>query len=314
MKNNIIYFVFSLLISLTSCNDDFLNYSPKTGLTEETAFVSSDNFKTYSWGLYSIFRSNQMRQYADPKSGTATNVIGDIYANYLYQSNSTNTQHNNWQWNNITSSMNTDDSWNFSYIRSVNIMLKNIDQSEMKEEDKNHWRSVGLFFRAYRYYDLLARYGDVPWLENVVKDDDLDILYGTRTGRDEVAANILQDLKYAEKNIYKDGEGIESNTINQDCVRALLSRFCLFEGTWRKYHNLENSQTYLSECERTSELLLKSYPVIAANYIDLWSSDNLAGFPGVILYQQMENDLIMSAFPRAERGGSQKFEIGRAHV
>nr|WP_288732132.1 RagB/SusD family nutrient uptake outer membrane protein [uncultured Parabacteroides sp.] len=307
MKKRIIYLASVFLLSLTGCNNDFLEYLPKTDLTEETAFVTYDNFKTYSWGLYSIFQNKVMRQRVDASAATNTLVEGDVYANYLYESNSTNTQHNDWQWNNITSSMNTDDSWNFDFIRRVNILLHNVDKSEMNEADRNHWRSVGLFFRAFRYYDLLARYGDVPWLEDVVSDQDEAILYGKRSSRDEVAENILRDLLYAEENIKEDGEGIKTNTINRDCIRVLLSRFCLFEGTWRKYHALENSSKFLSECERVSKLLLDSYPSIANNYVDLYTTDNLSGFPGVILYKQFENDLIMSTFPRAERGGSQKF-------
>lgn len=302
MKKRITYLVSVFLVLFTGCNNDYLEYLPKTDLTEETAFVTYDNFRTYSWGLYSIFENEVMRQYIKPGATVNTIVEGDVYANYLYNSNSTNTQHNNWQWNNITSTMNTDDSWNFDYIRRVNIMLRNIDKSSMKEEDKKHWRSVGLFFRSYRYYDLLARYGDVPWLEDVVSDEDEALLYGPRSSRDEVAENILRDLQYAEENIKENGEGVKSNTINRGCVQALMSRFCLFEGTWRKYHKLKNSEIYLSECERVSKLLLDVYPTIASNYVDLWTSDDLSSFPGVILYKQFENDLIMSTFPRAERG------------
>ena len=224
MKKNIICLATALMFSLAGCNNDFLEYLPKTDLTEETAFVTYDNFKTYSWGLYTLFQNDKMRQYADASKDVITVAYGDVYANYLYSSNSTNTQSNNWQWNNINSSMNTDDSWNFDYIRRVNIMLRNIDKSQMNEEDREHWRSVGLFFRSFRYYDLLARYGGVPWLEDVVSDEDQDILYGKRASRDEVAGNILRDLKYAEENIKENGEGANSNTINRDCVRAALSR------------------------------------------------------------------------------------------
>lgn len=303
MKKKIIYLVSTFLFSFIGCNNDYLEYFPKTDLTEETAFTTYENFKTYTWGLYNIFQNKVMRQYLLVGAGISTIAEGDVHANYLYNSNSTSTQHNNWQWNNITSSMNTDDSWDFDFIRRVNVMLKNIDKSQMKEEDRNHWRSVGLFFRSYRYYDLLARYGDVPWLEDVVSDEDEAVLYGKRSSRDEVAKNILRDLQYAEENIKKDGEGIKTNTINRDCVRALMSRFCLFEGTWRKYHALGNSDIYLAECERVSALLLDSYPDIASSYVDLWSSDDLSSLPGIILYKQFENDLIMSAFPRSERGG-----------
>lgn len=311
MKRLLIYgFTLSLLAMAASCNDNFLEYSPKTAPTEKTAFVTYDNFKTYSHGLYCIFADsakNMMRQYLGLSEDKLTMADGDVKANYLYNSNGTNVQSNVWQWNNITPTANTDNGWDFTYIRRVNVMLSNIDASEMTEAEKNHWRSVGLFFRSYRYYDLLARYGDVPWIEKVLTDDDKEILYAKRTPRDEVAANLLRDLQFAEANIKEQGDG--HNTIDRDCVRALLSRFCLFEGTWRKYHGLADSQKYLEECERVSALLLADYPTVSPNYVDLWSSDDLSKVPGVILYKECLPDLIMSTFPRHERGGSQKFGL-----
>lgn len=303
------YILYALVGALFGCNDDFLEYAPKTDLTEKTAFVSYDNFKTYSWGLYGIFSNSLMRQYIGTGAQVYTHALGDVYANYLYTSSGVDVQSNDCQWNNISESVNVDDSWDFAYIRKVNIMLRNIDASEMTDKEKKHWRSVGLFFRSYRYYDLLARYGDVPWLETVVEDDDLETLYGDRTSRDIVAENILRDLKYAEENINVNGEGANSNTINQDCVRAVMSRFCLFEGTWRKYHSLVDAGIYLSECERVSKLLLEAYPSISPNYVDLWTSDDLASVPGIILYKQLESDLEMSSLPRMERGGSQKIGL-----
>ncbi len=293
------YLFLSLIISSVGCNDDFLEYSPKTSLTENTAFETYDNFKTYAWGMYGIFANKSMRQHIE------SYAPGDVLANYLYRSSGTNVQDNHWQWNNITSTTNTDNAWDFSYMRKVNIMLRNIEGSQMSEADKKHWRSVGLFFRSYRYYDLLARYGDVPWLEDVVEDDDLDILYGKRTPRNEVAGNILRDLKYAEENIKENGEGANSNTINRNVVRALMSRFCLFEGTWRKYHSLSDAEVYLNECERVSKLLIDTYPSIAANYVDIWSSDDLSKVPGIILYKEGKADLEMFGVPRGERGGGQ---------
>lgn len=310
MKNNsfiyrIIYICATLL---SSCNDSFLEYVPKDSFTEENALNSYDNFKTYSLGLYSIFSDNNQRQsYNLNNASWASITDGDVKANYLYLSDGVDVQNNAWQWNNITPTTNTDDSWNFSYIRKVNVMLGNIDKTSMTDVEKRHWRSVGLFFRSLRYFDLLARYGDVPWIETVVSDTDIDILYGKRNSRDEVAGNILRNLLEAESNIKEEGDG--KNTINRDCVKFLLSRFCLFEGTWRKYHGLKDSKKYLDVCERVSKELLEKYHDISPNYIDLWSSDNLEGYPGVILYKECLPDLIMSGWPRAERGGSSKVSL-----
>lgn len=299
----------ALSFTVAGCNDDFLEYAPKTKMTEETAFISYENFKTYAWNLYSIFSSSAIRQYVNAGAQVYTHAQGDMYANYIVNASGTNTQSNVWQWNNITSTTNSDSCWDFSFIRRVNIMLRNIEGSQMTQAEKDHWRAVGLFFRAFNYYELLARYGDVPWLENVVTDEDTDILYGPRTPRDEVASNILRDLKEAESKIKPEGEGNGTNTINLGCVRMLMSRFTLFEGTWRKYHGLGGESTYLAECERVSKLVMDQYPSIRANYVDLYSSDYLGSVPGIILFKECAQDLIMNSLPRFERGGSQKYGL-----
>lgn len=97
----------------------------------------------------------------------------------------------------------------------------------MTDADKEHWRSVGYFFRAYYYSELIARFGDVPWVDRVLGDSDKEIAYGPRTPRKEVADHVLNDLIYAEEHIKEEGDG--ENTINVHVVRALLSRFCLLK-------------------------------------------------------------------------------------
>lgn len=306
MKKYISILILFVGLGMTGCNDDFLEYAPKTSLTEATAFKSYDNFRTYAWSFYSLFSNSLMRQSVNYGAQYHASAYGDEAAGYLFNANGTNTNSNPWQWGTITSSTNTDSTWDFAFIRRVNIMLRNIDQSDLSESDKAHWRAVGLFFRAFRYYDMMARYGDVVWLDDVVSDTDTEILYGPRTSRDVVAANILRDLQQAEKEIKVNGEGVGTNTVNRACVRMVLSRFTLFEGTWRKYHGLANADTYLTECKRVSKALIDEYPTIATNFVDLWSSEDLGTNPSVILYKECTTDLIMTSLPRFERGGSQK--------
>ena len=123
----------------------------------------------------------------------------------------------------------------------------------MTDADKEHWRSVGYFFRAYYYSELIARFGDVPWVDRVLGDSDKEIAYGPRTPRKEVADHVLNDLIYAEEHIKEEGAG--ENTINVHVVRALLSRFCLFEGTWRKYHALGDEDKYFDACITYSKII-----------------------------------------------------------
>lgn len=303
MKRTTIYIL--ALISLFSCKKNSLDKYPKDRLIEETAFITYDNFKTYGWSLYDIFESPTHVQYVGTNDAVGCMYNGDFLSGVLQNKGQLR---NPWAWQLVTPEQNAG-GWDFSFIRRANIMLDHIDQSTMSDIDKKHWRSVGLFFRAYHYVELLARFGDVPWLEHVVKESDENIIYGSRTGRDIVAANILRDLQYAETNIKVLGEGASSNTINQKVVRALLSRFALFEGTWRKYHGLDNASTYLTECARASKLLIDATPTIGNNYQQLWSTEVLKDYPGVFLFKEYTNSIIMQPFSRAERGGGQKVEM-----
>ncbi len=79
-------------------------------------------------------------------------------------------------------------------------MLDNVDDSEMSDTEKEHWRSVGYFFRAYKYFQMMSLFGDIPWIEHVLTESSEE-LYASRDPRDLVAKNILSNLKYAEEHI-----------------------------------------------------------------------------------------------------------------
>jgi hypothetical protein len=192
--------------------------------------------------------------------------------------------------------------WDFTLIRRINLMLDNIDNSEMSQTDKEHWRSVGYFFRALRYFDLVAAFGDVPWIEHIVSDTTTTVLYGPRTPRDIVTKNILDNLIWAETHIKAEGNGI--NTINKNVVRALISRFALFEGTWRKYHGLSESQTYLQASATASKDLIATFPSIMSSYDDLFNSDELAGKTGIILCKQYATSQAMHSISRVVRSSA----------
>ncbi len=273
-----------LALLVIGCNKDFLNKTPLNQLTIQTAFVNYSNFQTYAWGLYDYMAgygnsgSTMPPAFASQEYANSDNISNGTQSSYVNQSKLPATAAGN-----PTSSLQIA-TWDFSYVRKVNIMLDNIDQSSMVQADKDHWRSVGYFFRALRYYDLIAAFGDVPWIEHALSDTSAGVLFGNRTGRDTVAQNILNNLVWAESHIKSAGDGV--NTINVHCVRALLSRFGLFEGTWRKYHNLSDANTYLNACVTYSQKLLASFPSVMSSWDDVYNSEDLTNKPGIILFKQ----------------------------
>jgi starch-binding outer membrane protein, SusD/RagB family len=292
MKKNILaVLVFAML--LVACKKDFLDRKPIDKLTEATAFVTYDNFKTYSWGLYDYMAGYGGSGSALPPYFTSQELNSDNYQTSA-GSNSAYIAGNKvapTTAGSTTSSMQIAQ-WNFAYVRRVNVMLDHIDASSMTQTEKDHWRSVGYFFRALRYFDMIAAFGDVPWIENAINIDDSTVLYAPRTSRDTVAMNILNNLVWASEHIKTGGDG--ANTINVHVVRALISRFGLFEGTWRKYHGLPNANTYLQACVDYSKKLLTDFPTILPSYDDVYNSEDLVGKPGIILCKQYVSGMLIN--------------------
>ena len=142
------------LVAMPGCNDDFMEHSPKDSLTEETVFSTYSTFKTYAWGLYNVFTNGNMlrRPGTGGSYASAVSYQGDINAGYLMRRLGSG---NSYAFQTITDAA-SGNGWNFSFVRNANLMLDNIDNSSMSDVDKEHWRSVGYFFRAYYYMELMG--------------------------------------------------------------------------------------------------------------------------------------------------------------
>ena len=71
-------------ISLSSCNDSFLEKTPVTDLTENNAFNSYDNFKAFMWPCYEMFTNNTIRTSLQG-FGQDGQYKGDMAAGYFQQ-------------------------------------------------------------------------------------------------------------------------------------------------------------------------------------------------------------------------------------
>lgn len=305
MQQNRFYILLFTVVLMTSCNKDFLDKVPLDQQTEATSFKTYDNFKTYAWGLYDLFDGYGQ----GPILNTATFLFEEANSDNLCYNASLNS--NQWAYQLVTIPPSGGD-WDFSFIRRVNIMLDNIDQSAMSQAEKDHWKSVGYVFRSCRYIQLLSKFGDVPWLEHVVKDNDKEILYGPRTSRDEVAQNILNNLLWAETHINPKGDG--ANTVNVHVVRALISRFGLFEGTWRKYHGLGNAELYLRASVTASAKLASDFPTLLSDYDQIFNSEDLAGKAGIILYRSYAAGQNLHGIQRYLRSSEWYFDLTKDAV
>lgn len=293
--------IFTIFI-IPSCHNDLV-LVPKDELSEATIFSTYNNIRSYSWSFYEFLEA-----YPNSTTWAATRDIeGDL------MQNGASSLHPAYL-NNLVATPTTSTVWTNSYIniRKVNIMLDRLDQSQLTQAEKDHWRGVGLFFRSHEYFNLLQSFGGVPWIEKELKDGDTDLLFGPRDTRDVVANNILRDLQEAVLKIKVAGDG--PNTVNSDVAKALLSRFSLFEGTWRKYHNLADAQKYLQVCVQVSSELVTKYPILHASYDQEVNSLDLAGVKGILLYKAFVIDEITHWASTNSRSTNNRYDLTKRGV
>lgn len=136
----------------------------------------------------------------------------------------------------------TPTSWGWGNLRKVNYFIDGIhsDDCTVPQADKDHYEGLARWFRAYFYYDKLFTYGGVPWFDHCLKNNELDEMYKNRDSRDVIISHIIEDLDFAAEHI-RTTSSTGNTRISKNAAYALKSRACLWEASWRKYHNLETT-------------------------------------------------------------------------
>ena len=156
---------------------------------------------------------------------------------------------------------NGDDVWNRCYleIRKANSFLENYQQAKVDDATKNRYAGEARFFRAYYYFRLVQRFGDVPYV-----DKTLDLaspeLFAPRTPRTEVVVKMLEDIQFAVDNI-PEKSGLPSfdvGRITKGAARTLQARVGLYFGTLYKFHGLGNYRDLLTLSKNAAKAVIDS--------------------------------------------------------
>ena len=137
--------------------------------------------------------------------------------------------------------------WSWGDLRKMNTLLAYIDNCE-DESAIVEYTALARFFRAFFYYEKVKRFGDVPWIDVELGSAD-EALWNPRDNREVVMQHMLEDIDYAIENLPAPTSQFR---VNKYTALALKAQFCLFEGTFRKYH--------------AGESTLKTLPADAADY------------------------------------------------
>ena len=102
------------------------------------------------------------------------------------------------------------------------------------EQVRAEYEALARFFRAFFYYEKVKLFGDVPWIDAELSSDS-EQLQAPRDSREFIMQKMLDDVNFAIDNL---PAGVSTFRVNKWAALALKSQFCLFEGTFRKYHAL----------------------------------------------------------------------------
>jgi len=271
-----------LAASMPSCfTDDFLTRPPLDQLTDDNYWTSESNVRTFAYDFYTDFFAAYGTGYftwggyfwgsINYRSG-----VNDDFAPFVP------TQY-------PTTVPNTSGAWTFTNIRRANLMLERVPTVPMSQEAINHWTGVARFFRAMEYADKVNQFGDFPWYDRVLDETDPD-LYKPRDARTVVMDHVLEDFLFAAENVRIEDPltGPQGLVVNRDVVLAFMSRAFLFEGTFLKYHGIDQSKAneYLEAARWAAMQLIEGGRYSIDNeYRGMFSALSLAGSPEVIMYR-----------------------------
>lgn len=229
-----------LAVFATSC-DKFLDLKPVSQITPESYYNSADQLAAYLNAYYnsSLTAPFTGRMYHNGRWNDGL-IKSDNNTDILAAGQTGNLQlFSDKHWQTPTGKVLQGE---YGTVRIYNYFLEQtlpkLEAGTIKGDPVliNNYIGEAYFFRALRYYNLLAKYGDVPIVEHVLKNINEAVLEASaRAPRNEVARFILKDLDEAAK-LLCDRSMFKGQRINKEVALLFKSRVALFEATFEKYH------------------------------------------------------------------------------
>lgn len=244
-------FLAALICIISSCS---LDKDPEVDFTDETFWKSEKDLQTACNRLYNQLSGFSHDKRSDELAGKSANSISA--GNRSVPISST--------------------SWSSPYdkIFTANKIITFAPRVPgLTEEKLNSWLAQAYFFRAYHHFDLVTKYGDVPLIMKAFDDPKDPGIYIERTPRETVIQQCYEDLDFAAAWLPK-----RSNTktrwgdVTRSAALGLIVRIGLYEGTYGKYHNLNNNyKAHLKKSIDAAEALMKEGHELYPDFQELFT-------------------------------------------
>lgn len=302
MKKYIFSCICILCLSLSGC--DYLDTEPGDAISSDRFWETSNAAALEQY--CNLYYPKLIKGHGDPLSWNIGNMIMQEYQsdNLLAAGASSITFGQN-------TVMTSSTDWDWSTVRGCNAFLENYEKSPASDIDKKKFAGEILFFKAFDYFNKVCLFGEVPWYDSTLNKDNPE-LYKGRDSRDLVMTNILATINKAIEFLPRKTKVYR---VSRDAALLLKARICLYEGTWRRYRNVEGDVKFLEEAYKASgELMGYGYELYKASgiddsYFDLFIQDNYNDNSEVILSREYDPALNMghnvpNSIPNSEQGMS----------
>jgi hypothetical protein len=281
MKKIILYL--SVVCAVLFCNscEDFIDLQPLDRISTNDYWLTSADLANYIVQFYPNLGGSNM---VHSDTGDSDNIVHPSLSSILNGQRSPAT--GNWR-------------GEWTVIRNVNIFFDNYEKCNDLFDSYKHYLGEAHFFRAWFYFNLLKKYGDLPWYTSALKMDDEEALMHPRDPRTLVADNILADLdKAAEYLSLRSATG--NLRLNKETALAFKTRVALYEGTWEKYHandgfgvsGADPNKYFRQVISAAEELRNGNYTVgiydngkPETDYYEMFGLDNMSNINEVLLYK-----------------------------
>lgn len=157
-----------------------------------------------------------------------------------------------------------------------NIIIKG-GAAAIDEAAKNRWLAEAYFFRAFHYFDLVKKYGDVPLILKIFTNTTDPDIKRARDPRETVIQQCYKDLEFASQWLPEIDEVSDASNwgrVSRSAALAMIVRIGLYEGTYIKYHNLQggDSKSHLKKAIDAAEMMIytEKKHALYANYQNLF--------------------------------------------
>lgn len=249
---------FSVLMGVTACD---VNRVPETNISDATFWRSENDLKAAANYLYfflpgfTIPNSNNTEDvWSDDAVGLASNNISD--GSRLAPATDANNYNTPYQ-----------------IIRAANNIIEKAPRATAAGQTAiDRYTAEARFFRAWAYYSLVQKYGNVPLILKTL-DDTSPELTAPATPRAEIYTQIYQDLDFAASKLPTPTAlgAADYGRISNTAALAFKARVALFEGTRSKFHKYGDPNAHLTLAVNAAKAVMDSKQHdLFASYFDMF--------------------------------------------